>query len=483
MPDRETLSVCMIVRNESERLGDALGSVERVADQVVVVDTGSTDDTTEQARSLGSKVVEHPWREDFADARNRSLSEAECDWILCLDADEALAPESETAVRRAMSGGADAHMVRIESRVDSTAGKIFVNFFPRLFRNIKGVRFEGKVHEQVTPSLERLGASIEVSDIVIKHTGYALSASALKEKARRNADLLLRQVEDQGGDPLTLFHLGEAFSMLDRFEEAVKFYDRALAAGKLDRVVRGALLQNKGTALVKLKRYDKALASLKRAREVDPGLLTVHLVMASALYGMRKFERAEREIVSYISICRDIERVKRVTLGHDPDIPNALVMLAKCRLSMGKPGEAKAALEDALRMDRAKGEAHVLLGRIGFEELKFGQAAGHFEEALKAYPDEERLHFELARAYVACGSNDKAIDTLDRALAKGLEGPELLKCLGVLKIKKQDFTAAIEAYRRALDADPGDSDSRKKLAGLYHSTGKTELAKATLETV
>jgi tetratricopeptide (TPR) repeat protein len=480
MPDRPTLAVCMIARDETERLPSAIASVAKLADEVIVVDTGSTDDTVAVARALGAKVVEHPWRDDFADARNRSLAEAGCDWILCLDADERLAPESESDLVNALSGKAGAYMVRIESRVDSTAGKVFVNFFPRLFRNADGVRFEGKVHEQVTPSLERLGMPIEVSDIVISHTGYALSGSEMNAKARRNADLLLRQVEDRPDDPLTLFHLGEAFSMLERFEEAVKFYDKALAAGKLDSIVRGAVLQNKGTALVKLRQYEAAVISLKKAREVDPGLLTVYLVLASALYGMKKFERAEAEVAAYIAMCRKVVRIKRVTLGHDPDIANALVMLAKCRLAQGRPGEARQALEDALKLDKAKGDAHVLMARIAFEGLKFGQAVGHYEEAVKAYPDQASLRFELARAYVACGSNAKALGTLLSALEDGMEGPDLLRCLGIVRIKTEDFPGAIDAYRRAVELDPGDTDARKKLAGLYHAAGQTDLAREVL---
>jgi len=500
MKDRPTLAVCMIVKDESERLSNAIESVKEVADQVIVVDTGSTDNTVACARSLGAYVVQYPWQDDFADARNRSLAEAECDWILCLDADEYLVPESESALLKALAGEAGGYMVRIESRVDSKAGRTFVNFFPRLFRNLEGISFEGKVHEQVTQSIQRLGLPIEVSDIVIRHTGYALSGSDLKAKAQRNAALLLKEVEERPEDALVLFHLGEAYTMLERHGDAVDAYDRALLAGKLDRVVHGALLQNKGAALVKLKAYEEALIALRRAREVDSGLLTVHLVMASALYAMKKYERAEREVVSYISMCREIERLKRLTLGHDPDIPNALVMLAKCRLAQGRLGGAREALEDALRLDRceegssgglgkgryrpqgtgATGEAHVLLGKIAFEELKFGQAAAHFEEAVKTYPDEERVHFELARAYVACGSNDRAIRTLEAAMREGMDSPDILRCLGVLKIKKKDFPGAIETYRRALDVDPADVDSRKKLAGLYHATGNSTTAEAIL---
>ena len=81
MPDRPTLAVCMIAMNEGKRLPAAIASITKIADRVIVVDTGSTDDTIEVARSLGAEVVEHAWQDDFAEARNRSLAEAESDWI------------------------------------------------------------------------------------------------------------------------------------------------------------------------------------------------------------------------------------------------------------------------------------------------------------------------------------------------------------------------------------------------------------------
>jgi tetratricopeptide (TPR) repeat protein len=366
--------------------------------------------------------------------------------------------------------------------VNSTAGKNFVNFFPRLFRNAKGIEFEGKVHERISPAIERLGLTIEPSGITIKHSGYSLSPEALKAKARRNASLLLEEVKARPGDALTLFHLGEAYAMMDRYEDAVEWYEKALAAGGLDKVVHGVVLQNRGTALVKIRRYEEAIVSLRKAREVAPGLLTVHLVLASALFGMKKFERAERELVSYISRCRDMRQVSRITLSHDPDIPNALVLLAKCRLAGGRLAGARTALEDALGMNESEADAHLLLARIAFEELKFGQAAVHYEKALEAYPQEERLHFELARAYVACGSTDKAIVTIEAAVGGGIESADLLRCLGLLRIKKKDFSGAVAAYRRALELDPADTDARRKLAGLYMADGRSDLAREMLAT-
>jgi glycosyltransferase involved in cell wall biosynthesis len=475
------LSVCMIVRNEREKLPQAIESVKRIADEIVVVDTGSTDDSVSVAESLGARVLRCEWQDDFSQVRNTSIDAARGDWILCLDADEIVLPESEGRITDAIVGGADAYYVRIESRVKSRAGKVFVNFVPRLFRKLEGVLFEGRVHEQIYPSLKRAGAKVEVSDIVLKHAGYTLSEHDLAEKAERNAKLLKKDLEVNPGDALTLFHLGEAYSMVDDYEHAAEYYRMALKAGELPREIFCVVLQNLGSALVKLGSYEDALVMLRRALEVDAGLLSAHLVMASGLYGMRKFARAEKEIMTYISRSQDTGRTRRLRLGHEPDIPAALVLLARCRLARKNIDGAKKALKGSLGMDEASGDAHRLMGMIAFEEMKFGQAAVHYEEAVKASPAEDKLYFELARAYVACGSTDKAAATIDRAVKMGIASAGLLRCLGVVRIKKKDFDGAIEAYQDALGLDPGDEESRRRLAGLYHMRGQDKIARDYLK--
>ena len=97
---RQTLSLCMIVKNEEANLGRCLESVKGVADEIIIVDTGSTDRTVEIARQHGAKIVSHQWDDDFAVARNVSLRAATSDWILVLDADEALDEEDAAASAR-----------------------------------------------------------------------------------------------------------------------------------------------------------------------------------------------------------------------------------------------------------------------------------------------------------------------------------------------------------------------------------------------
>ena len=96
---RQTLSLCMIVKNEEANLGLCLESVKGVADEIIIVDTGSTDRTVEIARRYGAKISSYKWDDDFAAARNVSLQSATSNWIMVLDADEALAEEDRGRLR------------------------------------------------------------------------------------------------------------------------------------------------------------------------------------------------------------------------------------------------------------------------------------------------------------------------------------------------------------------------------------------------
>ncbi|MFH1624068.1 MAG: glycosyltransferase family 2 protein, partial [Pseudomonadota bacterium] len=99
-PKSSTLSLCMIVRDEEDCLPHCLNSVRSIVDEIIIVDTGSTDKTIQIAKDFGAKVIQHPWKNDFAEARNVSLQHAACDWILVLDADEIIAERDLWKIER-----------------------------------------------------------------------------------------------------------------------------------------------------------------------------------------------------------------------------------------------------------------------------------------------------------------------------------------------------------------------------------------------
>ncbi len=200
------LSVCMIVRNESLHLPKALASVQGIAAEIVVVDTGSTDDTVAIATAMGAKVLHFDWTDDFAAARNSALEAATQPWILSLDADQILASDSASALAIALQrSDCMAQVVTIDlygpptTSSDPTIGQSEVELAfksLRLFRNHPEIRFSGRVHEDVSKSLLSLGQSYwPDSGVVLADHGYALPEE--RDRKRHRNLLLLRRVHQE----------------------------------------------------------------------------------------------------------------------------------------------------------------------------------------------------------------------------------------------------------------------------------------------
>ena len=139
------ISLCLIARDEEQLLTGALESVYGAVDEIIVVDTGSTDGTREIARNAGALVIDHFWQDDFSAARNEALAHATGDWVLVLDADERLAPGAVTAIREGVEKNSfDCGLLPLfnASREDATIAEVLEGdaqlgepvLLPRLFR-------------------------------------------------------------------------------------------------------------------------------------------------------------------------------------------------------------------------------------------------------------------------------------------------------------------------------------------------------------
>lgn len=174
-----TVSACLIVRNEAAYLGACLASIRPVVDEIIVVDTGSTDDTVAIAQSYGAQVYHFPWCDDFAAARNHSLQFATGNWILIIDADEQLKPESRSRFPAFLKAIVqDIRPVVFNFRVVAPGEQpILTRTF---FRNHQGVRFVGRVHEWPAIKGKRL-PGIACPDLILEHTPVPATQKALKQ--------------------------------------------------------------------------------------------------------------------------------------------------------------------------------------------------------------------------------------------------------------------------------------------------------------
>ena len=183
------LSFVLIARNEAGCIARCLDSAKVLASELIVVDTGSKDDTPSIARSCGARVLNFDWCDDFSAARNFGLEAAQGRWILVLDADEYLPPASLAALRALIESPADC-AYHLLNKSSSDGGKTgMVGKIVRLFPNRPEIRYEWPVHEQVVTSLNRAGIPILDTTIEIIHTGYA-SPEINAAKQTRNLRIL-----------------------------------------------------------------------------------------------------------------------------------------------------------------------------------------------------------------------------------------------------------------------------------------------------
>ena len=283
-----TLSACLIVRNESLVLERCLASLAGVVDEIVVVDTGSTDATPEIAADFGARICRHAWQDDFAAARNVGLDAATGDWILVVDADEYLEAGTRHQIRAAIDRpDADGVLVIVRNLLApddliQSADSLIV----RLFRRRDDVRFAGIIHEEVTAAITRRGGRIVGSPIVIIHDGYASDTTqGSGTRAERNLPLLLRAAADAPQDAYLQFHLGATYQHLGRHADARRHLQQV---GQLPHDgLNTEILANAAVRLAQLAlgdhRNESVVRYAGRALAVDPNHVLAHYLSGLAL--------------------------------------------------------------------------------------------------------------------------------------------------------------------------------------------------------
>jgi len=213
------VALVMIARNEAARIVRALASVARCVDELVVLDTGSTDATVALARSAGARVGHFDWCDDFAAARNAALKLADADWNVVIDADEWIAEAGIELLALRHTQPDFVGTLRVDSEFDTPIGvSVSPSWLPRVLP--RGVRYEGHVHEQPVHQLpsRRLPT-------VLAHDGYR--SEALKTKAGRNADLLARALAQAPDDAYLHYQIGKDHDVYERYEEACVHFARS----------------------------------------------------------------------------------------------------------------------------------------------------------------------------------------------------------------------------------------------------------------
>ncbi len=364
----------MIVKNEAATLPACLRSATPAVDELVIVDTGSTDATIEVAKAHGARVVEWPWRDDFAAARNEALRHATGDWVLVLDADERLAAGGGARVRELCAGGvADGFNCRLVSTLPPTEpSPTIVHWYCRLFRRRDGVAYEGRVHEQIAPSIVSAGGRIAQSDVVILHEGYATPSPA---KLERNVALLRRQLADRPDDAFARFNLGLTLVSAGDMTAARASFE-AVAAPRpnpLPRLLQAVTWMKLAELHLADARWTDAAAAAERALAIEADLALARFTLGRALFEQGAFQAAALLFDELVDAPAD-------ALGMT--LHPRLIAVARALISfrLRRGAEAVAILEPAAAADPT-GEAAFHLGNAYMTVGRLSEAADAYRAA------------------------------------------------------------------------------------------------------
>ncbi|MBD3276574.1 MAG: glycosyltransferase [Candidatus Marinimicrobia bacterium] len=272
MKDAVKISACLMVKNEEEMLPGCLDSIKEFVDEIIIVDTGSEDNTVQIADSYGAKIYHHPWEHDFSKHRNQSISYANGDWFLMIDADERLQTLNSSAdeIKRKLAKlDTDVHAVLITMRDYRRDGELKLSWkVSKLFRNGVDVKYEGIVHNQ--PVIK--GKMVD-SDIVINHYGYDLSQERMDKKFERSNSLLQKRIEKNPDDFEAYFYLANMYSAFSRFEEGLGYGKQCLKHlpdSQKQRPVYLKIHYNIGASYLRLEEYHLAEKWFKKGLSFLP---------------------------------------------------------------------------------------------------------------------------------------------------------------------------------------------------------------------
>ena len=456
----------MIVKDESDHISDCLKSVNGLVDEIIVVDTGSTDNTPAIAESRGSSVYCFLWEDDFSAARNESLKHATGDWILVLDADEVIASIDHRKIRALLRqdtffgfaldqrtyGNNPNFKNWRQSSGDYIEEKAFGGYVSssliRLFRNNDRIRFAGSVHELVEPSFLKHGLPYKTTVIPIHHYGKVRDPSRLDEKARLYLKIGEMKAKANPISTKALAELGAQYLELVDYEKAAETFRKVV----VQRPDHPDSLVDLGVANLRRGRFDAAESALQKAVNLDPDHADGLFNLGAVYLHQKRYDLAEN------FFCRLIDL--------QPVAGNAYGALGSVMLCRNRIEEAVPFLVEATKYN--KGDAD-LYSNLAWAYVQLGwrqQALKFCRKALKLNSNHKNA-FQLKKQALK----------MDHCNAKNSKAAELNRW-GETMFKESKTREAEADFHKAVKIDPQCSEALNNLGVLSWQNGRAEPAYA-----
>jgi glycosyltransferase involved in cell wall biosynthesis len=345
------LSVCLITRDEEKNIFRCLKSIRNIADEIILVDTGSKDNTLNIAKEFKCRIFQIQWQDDFSAARNFALDKAVGEWILIIDADEEFRKEDEKALKDLLENPvAEGYFVQILNSLEHN--QVLKHRAVRLFRNRPEYRYTGRIHEQIAPAiLKKNPQSLYSSPIRFIHFGY--NQDAVINKQERNIKILIRELEEMPEEPFTLFNLATEYFIMADYAKAAENYEKAKQFSFQEQPYHATISRNLAITYLKLKEYKKCKELIAQGIEWYPDYTDMYYLLGS-LKADQGFLDEASEIFKK---CLELGEVEHYTSTDGVGSFLALQELAKVLEKKGNYQEALAAYIQAIAYEQVKERA------------------------------------------------------------------------------------------------------------------------------
>ena len=435
-----SISLCMIAKDEEDWIAQCIRSVKPILSEIILVDTGSADRTVPIAQDLGAKIFYRAWDDDFAAPRNLSIEHATSDWILVLDADEAIAENDLEELRRLTLDRTKCYEfiqrhysndVRISAfkpvsgeypEWERNHGGYFESKLCRLFPHREGISYQGRVHELVEHSIARLRKhQIVFSRIPIHHYGHIEEVKAKKKKGKLYTPLGSQKSRDEPASWKAWFELGVEHNNNGRLEESAAAFLRSLQINQqyVDSWI------NLGYVLCELGRYPDALQSLQNAVKLQPNSHEAYCNLGVVHLRLNQLPAAEKCF--------------RIAIKLFPKYVNAYCNLGKTLALQQRASEAAQIYFRALDLFPQSNTARLDLGVLYFQNGLYSEARRFLDEAIQAQPRQPQAYYLLAQVLKKLSCRDEA----SKALTTFID-------LSVLEQAAPGVAQTIEQARREL---------------------------------
>lgn len=464
---RPSLSLCMIVRNEAQNLEACLSPLRSWLDEIVLVDTGSSDDTREVGKALGATVSEFPWNDDFSAARNESIRQAHGDYILWLDADDRVdrtEVEKLQALKETLPPGkTHAYYLTINNQSAVDGETLFRQL--RIFPNVPGARFQGRIHEQVYYSLKTKGIAFRNAEIVIRHMGYH-DASSVVRKSERNLRILMKELEVDPENPILHYHAARTLSGMGRHEEAIFHMKKVTDDPRIQREEKRFFLESAlllGKYYVEAKRFEEAASLFGLLRRLFPHHSLVHFGLGESLFLRGDFEGAQKAFEA--SLAQPLE-VSLFPVNLQRLKYYQRYLLGRSYLETGQGKKAKALLLESLDQYSDHHKSLQCLGHLCLQEGRLEEAISFYERALQAGAATPENLATLGVLYKKLGRWDEAEKVFLRLSDLAPQAVEPMLQLGDLYRAKKDYGKAVSCFLASLKEAPHLLEARLALSDL-----------------